>query len=332
MSFIDELKDFARKTDVLGIDPIVSDDPFDVLGRHAAEEAEAAAALQSNAAIRAAEIQAESQERGLQATLEQLGSTREQFAPFLETGVGALPELQRGFQPQRGTTAGGLEDILGEIMGGDAFAALRGERERGVRGQLAAGGLTRSGRAIEEAAAIPTDLAFDIENMLFGRGERGEISRIQGLQNLVQTGLSAAGTTAGQGGSLTQQIAQQMGGIGATQAQGVTGSAQALASGKFGAQQAQAQGTQNILSLLPLIFSDPRLKKNIKKIGTIGPLDLVEWEWIDELGDSFVKKFPTMGYLSTQVKEVYPEHVGEFGGYDVLDYSAINEELQSCLH
>lgn len=325
------LRDFIKKTDVLGIDPIVSEDPFDVLGRRAADAAEQAASTQAQAAVQAAKIQAAAQEKGLEAMLEQLGITREAFAPFLEAGVGALPELQRGIQPQRGATAGGLEDILSEIMGGGAFGGLVEERQRGIQGQLAAGGLTRSGRAVEEAAAIPTDLAFEIENMLFGREQAGEISRIQGLQNLVQTGLSAAGTSGGQGGTISTQIARQLGGIGETQAGGITGSAQALASGTLGAQQAQAQGTQNLMSLAAMFFSDPRLKKNIKEIGKIGPLNLVEWEWIDELGDSFVKNFPTMGYLSTQVKEFFPEHVGEFGGYDTLDYPAINKELLACL-
>lgn len=302
-------------------------DPADFMGRGAAAAAEEAGRTQAGAIIRSSEIQAASQERGLQAMLQQLGITREQFAPFLEAGAGALPELQRGFQPQRGATQAGLEDILGEIMGGEGFGRLREERERSIQGALSAGGLMRSGRAVEEAAAIPTDLAFEIENMLFGRGERGEISRIQGLQNLVSTGLSAAGSSSGQGGSLTSQIASQLGGIGAAQGQGLTGAAEAMASGMFGSQQAQAQGKQNLISAASAFFSDPRLKQNIKKIGKIGPLNLVEWEWIDELGDSFVKTFPTMGYLSTQVKEFFPQHVGEFGGYDVIDYASVNEEL-----
>jgi len=306
-------------------------DPGDFAGRGAQKSALTAAQLQADASREASMLQAAGQERGLQATLEQLGITREQFAPFLTAGVGALPELQEGFQPQRGSTLGGLDGILNEIMGGDAFGGLIDERRRGVEGQLAAGGLTRSGRALEEAAAIPTDLAFEIESMMFGRGQSDEIARMQGLQNLVQTGLSAAGTRSGRGGSLTTQIANQLGGIGATRGAGLTGSAEAIASGIYGANQAQAQGKQNILGMAASLFSDPRLKKNIKKIGEIGPLNLVEWEWIDGLGDSFVKSFPTMGYLSTQVKEFFPQFVGEFGGYDTIDYKSLNKELLTCL-
>lgn len=321
---------WLKKTDVLGIDPIVSEDPFDLLGKRGAAEAMSAAQLQAAAAIKAAEIGAESQERGLEAMLEQMGITREQFAPFLEAGAGALPELREGYQPQKGSTIGGLDEMLSQIMDSDTFGGLVEERQRGVQGQLAAGGLTRSGRAIEEAAAIPTDLAFQLENLIYGRGQTDEIARIQGLQNLVQTGLSAAGTGSSQGGSLTQQISSQLGGIGATQGQGLTQSAEAIASGIYSGQQARAQGTQNLLGLAAAFFSDPRLKMNIKKIGEIGPLDLVEWEWIPELNDSFVKEFPTMGFLSTQVKEHYPDYVGEFGSYDVIDYKSLNEELSLC--
>jgi len=321
----------AFTDDLANIDWDEFNDPGDFMGRGAQRTALTAAQLQADAVREASLLQAAGQERGLQATLEQLGITREQFAPFLEAGAGALPELQEGFQPQRGATLGGLDEMIAEIMGSDVFGGLVEERQRGVQGQLAAGGLTRSGTAIREAAAVPTDLAFEIENMLFGRGQSDEIARIQGLQNLVQTGLSAAGTSGGQGGSLTTQIANQLGGIGATRGQGLTQSAEAIASGIFGANQAEAQGKQNIMGIAASFFSDPRLKKNIKKIGKVGPLDLVEWEWIDELGDSFVKSFPTMGWLSTQVREFFPECVGEFGSYDTVNYPKVNKELLACL-
>lgn len=83
--------------------------------------------------------------------------------PFVKAGQFALPDVLQG------STVGGLDTRLSEILGSGAFESLVGERTRAVEGQLAAGGLTRSGTAIEEAAAIPTDLAFLIENLLSGR-------------------------------------------------------------------------------------------------------------------------------------------------------------------
>lgn len=292
-----------------------------------------AARLQSEAAKEAAAIQAASFERALPMLQEQLGLTRGAFDPFIQAGVGALPELQRGFQAPAGTTAGGLEDIINQIMGGEAFGGLVEERQRGIQGQLAAGGLTRSGRAVEEAAAIPTDLAFQLENLLTGRQFGAEQQRISGLESLVSGGRAATGAEVGASGDIIANIVNAITGQATAAGTGITRAAEAEASGQLGAAQAEAGGIQNLLNLGGLLgsaaikFSDPRLKKNIKTIGKIGPLDLVEWEWREEFDDTIVNTFPTMGYLSTQVKEHYPEHVHEFGGYDVIDYPSVNERL-----
>ena len=315
-----------------GISPEAQIDPLDLFsGRGAKAAANSAASLQANAIIRSAEIGAESQQKGLDALLEQLGITRESFAPFLAAGGGALEELIQGFRPQRGTDARGLDANLAELFDTDIFGTLVGERQRAAQGQLAAGGLTRSGTALQEASRIPTELGLNLESMLFGRGTQEEVARIQGLQSLVNTGLSAAGTTGGQGANLTSQIVSQLSNIGATQGQGITGAAGASAAGILGAAQASAQGKQNLLNLggaALSFFSDPRLKANVKKVGKAGPLDLVTWEWIPELKDSFVKNFPKIGYLSTQVRKYYPQYVDTFGGFDIIDYRNLRKELE----
>jgi len=215
-------------------------------GRRAAGEA---ATTQAGAIERAAELGAESEAESRRILEQQLGITREQFAQFLEAGMGALPGLQAGFQAPRGVTRGGLEESLAEIMGGGAFGSLIEERQRGIQGQLAAGGLTRSGRAIEEAAAIPTDLAFELESLLFGRAQGAEATRIAGLQDLSQMGLSAAAQTGGQTGALTQSITEAIRGQAQTAGQGITGVAQAQATGILGGAQAQQQNIQNLLNL-----------------------------------------------------------------------------------
>jgi len=305
------------------------EDPGGLRGTAAGRVAIEAAELQAGAITEAARISAASQREALEALREQLGMSREDFEPFLQAGGAALAGLTEGFQGPRGATAAGLDANLAEIMSGESFQSLLGERQRGLQGQLAAGGLTRSGTALQESARLPTSLAFDIENQLFGRQTSQEVARIQGLQNLGQMGLSAAAQTGGIGGGLTQSISQQLSGIGMTQAQGLTGAAQASAAGMLGASQAAAQGRQNMLGLVASLFSDPRLKTNIEVVGKVGPLDLVTWDWIPELEDSFVKDFPTIGYLSTQVKEHYPQYVGEFGSYDTINYHALDEELLS---
>ena len=287
-----------------------------------------AANIQAGAIGEAAALQDKSFQQIIAMLQEQMGTTAGSFDPFIQAGVGALPDLQRGFQAPEGTTAGGLENVINEIMGGEAFGGLVEERQRGVQGQLAAGGLTRSGTAIKEAAAIPTDLAFNIENLLTGRQFGAEQQRISVLQNLVSGGQAATGAQAGASGNMLANLMNAITGKASAAGGALTGAAEAQASGILGGAQQQQQGVSNLLGLGSLFaFSDPRLKKNIKYIGKSGPLDLVEWEWKDELDGTIVSKFPTMGYLSTQVKEFYPEHVHEFGGYDVIDYPAVNEKI-----
>jgi len=118
---------------------------------------------------------------------EQLGGEFErvqgQFDPFIQAGAQGLQGQQQG------ATIGGFDERLGDIFGSQNFQNLVGERTRAVQGQLAAGGLTRSGTALEEIANVPTELGFGIENQLFGR-----------QQGLAGQGLTAAGNL-GQFGS-----------------------------------------------------------------------------------------------------------------------------------
>jgi hypothetical protein len=77
-------------------------------------------------------------------------------------------------------------------------------------------------------------------------------------------------------------------------------------------------------------LSDPTLKTNITKIDEIGPLGVYTWEWIPELKGSFAEKMPTKGFLSTQVREHFPNRVKTFGGFDMIDYGNLLEDLK-CL-
>jgi len=109
---------------------------------------------------------------------------RGDLGPFLQAGQGALPGLIEG------STAGGLDERLGRIFDSDIFGRLVEERTTAVQGQLAAGGLTRSGTALQEIANVPSSLALQIEQLLSGRlgglADRG----LQAGQGLAQVGLS----------------------------------------------------------------------------------------------------------------------------------------------
>lgn len=109
---------------------------------------------------------------------------RGDLGPFLQAGQGALPGLIEG------STAGGLDERLGRIFDSDIFGRLVEERTRSVQGQLGAGGLTRSGTALQEIANVPSGLALQIEQLLTGR--LGDLAGqgLQAGQGLAQVGLS----------------------------------------------------------------------------------------------------------------------------------------------
>lgn len=234
---------------------------------------------------------------------EEFGRVSGTLDPFVTAGAEALPGVVQG------TTAGGLDERLREIFGGESFRALTGERERAVRGQLAAGGLTRSGTAVQELANVPTELGFQIENLLAGR----------------QTGLAGQGfgaaTTLGQfGAGSAANVANIQRGVGQSEAAGIISGAEA-----------ESAGATNVLRGLSgglSFFSDRRLKTNIVKVRDIGELGWYRWDWIPGTEDTIVSSCDNEGFMSDEVKQHFPDHVYEFGGFDVLDYSSIVKELE----
>jgi len=235
---------------------------------------------------------------------------RRLLQPFVSAGTAALPGALEEATP------GGLDKRLSQIFNTDIFGKLVGERESAVRGQLAAGGLTRSGTAIQEAANIPTDIGLALENLLSGRST-----------DLARIGLSAAG---GLGGGIAGLLSQ---------------SGQAGSAGLLVDAQGRAAGQQNLLNLAgafggaavgaggvgPLIsgfFSDVRLKENIEQISVIGDLPLYQWDWCDFTKDTIINVCPTLGFLSEEVKENYPEFVFEFGGFEGIDYAGLLDKLE----
>lgn len=94
--------------------------------------------------------------------------------PFFQEGVNAIG---RG---REGTTIGGLDARFNRLRDTDLFGSLLGERTKAVQSGLSAGGLTRSGTAVEELAGVPTELLLELENMLTQRATRrreGDLNR-----------------------------------------------------------------------------------------------------------------------------------------------------------
>ncbi len=247
------------------------------------------------------------------ATREAIAEQRRQFEetqalldPFVQAGTRQIGALERG------TTAAGLDERLAEIFGTEAFGELRGERERAVQGQLSAGGLTRSGTAVQEIANVPTQLGFDIENLLTGRS-----------QGLVSTGLGAATGVAQFGAQSATAISGLQQDIGRSIGGGIITDQQAAA-------QASQNRTNTLLSIAGIAagFSDPRLKKNAEVVGKIVDLDIYEWDWIDAVKDTVIAKCSNLGFMANEVQKKYPHHVKEICGFLTINIPKLLTELE----
>lgn len=245
----------------------------------------------SQAPTLAAQAQAAGKRQGIE-TL-----TRE-LSPFRDVGLTALPGLERG------ATAAGLGQNIQELLAGGVLAPLVAERGRAVQGQLAAGGLTRSGAGLQAAAAVPTDLALQLEQMLSGR----------------QSGLAGLGFEAAQG--IGTGVANLQTGIGRDISSGILGQAQAKAG--------QQEQLFNIGTTVASFFSDPRLKENTKVIAEIGDLKLYSWDWIKEVAHTIIGKFPKVGFMADEVKEKYPQFVQEVSGFLTVDMGKLLNKLETA--
>lgn len=259
----------------------------------------------SDAGETAAGFETAANQQAIEEIRRQFDVTRGDILPFLEAGQRQIPALEQRATP------GGLDQILGQIFNTDIFGSLVEERGRAVEGQLAAGGLTRSGTALAEAARVPTDIGLQIEQLLTGRS-----------QALAGGGQSAAS-------SLGQFGSQSAGGI----ANLLSQSGQSQASGLLADEQADAAGSQNFLNtaatVASIFFSDPSLKENIEEIADMGELKLYQWDWINAVKGTMIEKYSTIGFMADEVKEKFPQFVYNFCGFMVIDYGSLLKKLEA---
>ena len=120
--------------------------------------------------------------------------------------------------------------------------------------------------------------------------------------------------------SLAPQIAQTTSGIGATMGAGISGGAnaqsQALIAGAQAQQAGGQQGFGNMMGLGQLgldaygsgMFSDRRLKKDIKYIGKEGQWNIYSWTW-NTVANKMGLTGTTVGCMADEVYPVMPEAV-----------------------
>ena len=285
--------------------------------------------MQADAAGDAAAIQSGAAEAGIAEQRRQFEAMRELLKPYTEAGVPALAGLQpyaqagapaleqqqallglRGPEAQRAAIAGieGGAGYQAQVQAGEEALLQRASATGGLRGGNIQGAL---------AQFRPQMLQQEIERQYGRLGGMADIGRVT-QQNLAQIGQSSAAGTGSAGLQTGTNVANLLSQQGAALAGGELGEAKAY--GQLFNLPAQFLGMQmggGKAGGFGNLFSDIRLKKNIKKISTRPDgLNIYEFEYIWGGGRQ-------VGLMAQEVQGVYPDAVSESGGYLMVNYSKV---------
>lgn len=286
--------------------------------------------MQSNAASDAAGAQVAASEAGIAEQRRQFDAVQEILKPYVTAGTQAIT----GLQPYAAAGAPALEQqqallglrgpeaqqaaIAGIESGAGYQAQVRAGEEALLQRASATGGLRGGNIQAALAQFRPQMLQQEIEKQYGRLGGLTALGQTTS-QNIAQLGQASAAGTATAGLRTGADIANLMGQQGAARA---------------GAELAQGQAFANVLNLpaqflgmqygakvgtpgFGNIFSDRRLKRNITKIGTRPDgLGVYEFEYIWGGGRQ-------IGLMAQEVQGVYPDAVGEAGGYLTVNYSKV---------
>ncbi len=261
--------------------------------------------IQGEAAEDAASAQSAASREGIAEQRRQFDMLRELLKPYVEAGTPALQQQQalvglQGAEAQRAAISGLEQSPL--------FAARVRQGEESLLQRASATGGLRGGNIQAALSQFrPQMLQQEIES---------QYGKLGGLTSLGQQSAAGVGTAGMQTGA---NIAGLYGDIGAAQA---------------GAELAQGRAIGGLLNLptqilamqygskvgtpgFSGIFSDIRLKKNIRRLSTRPDgLGVYEFEYIWGGGKQ-------VGLMAQEVRRVYPDAVGENSGYLTVDYSKV---------
>jgi hypothetical protein len=311
--------------------------------------------MQSKAASKAAGAQTQAAEMGIEEQRRQFNAVQELLKPYVSAGTTALG----GFEPYQQAGAGAVP-ILQQYAAAGAPALEQQQALIGLRGPEAQQAAIS---AIERSPGFQSQVKLGEEALLQRASATGGLRggniqaalaqfRPQMLQREIETQYGRLGGLAGVGGTVAQQLANA--GMGSTELLARLGQASATGTGvaaqtsgsnianlmqqqgaaQAGAEMAKGQAMAGIFNLpaqflgmqygakvgtpgFGSIFSDRRLKRNITKIGTRPDgLGVYEFEYVWGGGRQ-------IGLMAQEVQEVYPDAVGEAGGYLTVNYSKV---------
>jgi len=268
-----------------------------------------AAATQASASLSAAEIEAASQERALD-------YLKEREAVPQELREGALKGLGGAYGVQGGE--GNQQQYIDQALSSPLYGALMGGKEAGedaiLRSASATGGL-RSGNVQSNLY----DYNVQLENQALLQSYNQQMAGLSGLAQLP----SNANAIAAQQSSIGQTLGQGQLAAGTAYSQGQVASGQAWQAGMQGIGN-NLMGTANlgINAYSAGMFSDRRLKENIKKIGEYKGFNIYSWDW-NIVAQKMGMLGSTIGCMADEVYTQAKEAVSIKNLFMFIDYSKI---------
>lgn len=261
--------------------------------------------MQSSAASDAAGAQTAAAEAGIAEQRRQFDLVQQLLKPYVEAGAPALQQ-QQALIGLQGAEA--QQQAISALEGSPLFQAQVRQGEEALLQRASATGGLRGGNIQAALAQFrPQMLQREIET---------QYGRLGGLTSLGQQSAAGVGTAGMQTGA---RVAGLYGDVGAAQAGKELAQGQAFANvlnlpAQFlGMQYGAKVGTPGFGN----IFSDRRLKRNIVKLDTRPDgLGVYEFEYVWGGGRQ-------IGLMAQEVQGVYPDAVGEAGGYLTVNYSKV---------
>jgi len=279
---------------------------------------------QNQAAAQASDAQKESSQQSIAESRRQFDAIQELFKPYIAAGTQGI----QGLQPfgEAGAPALAQQQAILGLSGPDAQAqAISGiessplyqaqvrQGENALLQNASATGGLRGGNVQAALAQFrPQMLQNQIDlqyNRLGGLTDLGSGT----FTNLAQLGQASAAGQGTAGLKTAESVNKQYADIGTAQASRALAEQKAQSQFQQGISGIVGQGIQGLGSL----FSDIRLKQNIKKVGTRPDgLNVYEYEYIWGGGRH-------LGLMAQEVNAVYPHAVGVVDGYLTVNYSQV---------
>lgn len=284
-----------------GVVNVVKDTFFGGAEKKAAQAQERTAQQGIAAQERAAQMAVEEQRR-------QFDITREDLQPFLQAGTGALAQ-QQALLGLSGPEA--AQAAMAQFQESPGQKFLRERQERALlRNQAAIGGLGGGNVRTalqEQAAGIAATQFGDFQNQLAALSGTGQTTGT----SLGQFGSQAASNIGNIQTGTAANVANLLGTAGAARASGILGRNEAI--------KGTIQGGAQALGM----FSDIRLKENVKKVGELSSgLSVYTWDWKEDANE-IVGNQPAFGVIAQEVAGMFPEMVREVNGYLTVNYEGL---------